>query len=120
MFTVGRHQEGMTLNGYEFLLDKDTNIRQFKTIKDAVLFMLEQGAEPEDFGYAYFIGTEDKPDQWTPEVYGFTDQPETCRKDGARADILYEGKDADDQAFMLCQCPQCGALYFLVDSELVN
>ena len=40
MYTIHRHQEGITLNPREYILDENNAVMKFKTKDDAVKFLL--------------------------------------------------------------------------------
>ena len=54
---VGRHFEGITLNGLEYLLDENGDIMTFPTEDHAVRYLKEHGADDEEIYYMSFIYT---------------------------------------------------------------
>ena len=65
MFSISRHIEGISLNGIEHVLDGNGDLMEFKTPGEAIDFLVENGADEEEIGYDYFIGTKDKHDMFT-------------------------------------------------------
>lgn len=45
---IARHINGITLNDYEYLLDENGNVREFKDKREAIDFLLDAG-EDEDY-----------------------------------------------------------------------
>jgi hypothetical protein len=64
---VGHPIEGISINGYEWLLDKPEeeggNILWFNTRKDAEKFLFDKGLHPDDL-WLYVFKTEDGGDVW--------------------------------------------------------
>ena len=54
---VGRHINGITLNGLEYLLDESGDIMKFKSKEHAVRYLKEHGADDEEIYFMSFIYT---------------------------------------------------------------
>lgn len=52
---IGRHVEGVTLNGYEYVLNENGTVKEFKDKKEAIDFLLDAGADEDDIPYYKFI-----------------------------------------------------------------
>jgi len=51
MFTIKRHIEGITLNGFEFVLDNENQVRKFNTVEEALnLLPYDSIEEAEEYG----------------------------------------------------------------------
>ena len=54
MFALARHQEGITLNDLEYVLDDKKDVMKFKSVKEAKRFIISKGLPPDSFGYSVF------------------------------------------------------------------
>ena len=69
-YYISRFTEGCTLNEKEYLLTEKGESVMFKSIQDAVCFLLEQGFKNEEIGYSVFIESNcfDNSNYYTPNV----------------------------------------------------
>ncbi len=51
---VGRHINGITLNGLEYLLDKHGEVKEFKSKGKAVRFLKSKGVTDDEIYYMVF------------------------------------------------------------------
>ncbi len=54
---VGRHINGITINGLEYLLDEDGEIMKFKTENHAIAYMKKHGLDEDEIYSMSFIYT---------------------------------------------------------------
>lgn len=69
MIVIARHPEGVSLNGFEYVLDEDGNLKKFETEDDAMFFLNsasgEQFTKEEwDNQGIYFLNEEDFENNW--------------------------------------------------------
>ena len=70
MIIVGRHQEGITLNPLEYLMDDSGEFMvKFPSFQSALSFMRKQGYEDEDMEFMFF---QEEEDQNTFSTYSIT------------------------------------------------
>ena len=55
---VGRHIEGIALNGLEYLLDADGNELKFESVEEAKEYLVKNGVSEEEMYYLKFIEVE--------------------------------------------------------------
>ena len=55
---VGRHINGISLNGLEYLLDKRGEVKEFGSKKEAICFLKSKGASEDEIYYMRFINPE--------------------------------------------------------------
>lgn len=55
---IARHINGISLNGYEYVLDDEGKIMKFVDKKQAVRFLINNGATDEEIHYLRFLDYE--------------------------------------------------------------
>lgn len=55
MITVARHEEGISLNPLEYLLDENGDVMLFKNKNEAIRFLKTKGASSDDLYFLKFL-----------------------------------------------------------------
>lgn len=58
MIVIARHQEGISLNPLEYLLDENGSEMEFQNKSEAIEFLKSRGASEDDIYYMRFLDTE--------------------------------------------------------------
>ena len=76
MVVVARHEEGITLNDYEYLLNEDGTVKEFNSKNEAIDFLRENGASNEEIYHYKFFDAETKEDVSTSDYFWEKYNPE--------------------------------------------